>query len=78
MGEILHPHRQEYPSDFNLYWLRQIRTFYWDWHSNFFVAVEKDAHGKELRIAGYAHWVRRGEDDVAKAMTLWWFDPRKL
>lgn len=75
MGELLHPHRHEYPDDFTLYWLRQMRIFYWDWRSKFLVAVETDTNGKEVRVAGYAHWERKGRDGIAKNMTLWWFDP---
>lgn len=76
MGECLHPHRHEYPEDCNLYWLRQLRMFYWNWRGKLLVAVEKDSSGKEVRIDGYAHWERKGNDDVAKRMTLSWFDPR--
>lgn len=73
MGEILHPNRHKYPGDFDLYWLRQLRLFFWDWRSKFLVAVGKDADGKDV-IAGYAHWMRKG--DGGKEMDLWWSDPR--
>lgn len=91
MGERLHPHRNEYPADFELYWLRQLRTFFWDWRSKFLVAVEVEGEageaeavqgtgvrqrGKELRIAGYAHWERKGDDEAARKTDLWKIDPR--
>lgn len=87
MAERLHPHRHEYPADFDLYWLRQLRTFFWDWRSTFLVAVEVEGEGetnkgkttsrrKELRIAGYAHWERKGDDKAARKMDLWRIDPR--
>lgn len=71
------PHREKYPADNDLYWLRQIRKFYWDWRSKFLLAVEVDSStGKEIRVAGYAHWIRKGDDEPAKSMDLLWFDPR--
>lgn len=87
MAERLHPHRHEYPADFDQYWLRQLRNFFWDWRSKFLVAVEvqeeeaagrkgKRARRKELRIAGYAHWERKGDDEAARKMDLWRMDPR--
>lgn len=35
MAERLHPHRHAFPADFTAYWLRQLRSFFWDWRSQF-------------------------------------------
>jgi hypothetical protein len=30
-GEIIHPHRTEYPEDVNLYWLRRAYVDFWNY-----------------------------------------------
>lgn len=73
-GELIHPYRQQYPEDVDLYWLRRARVNYWDYRWKWLVAVERDANGKEV-IIGIAQWARLGEG--GKSMECPWYDPRK-
>ncbi|RKK65545.1 hypothetical protein BFJ71_g17953, partial [Fusarium oxysporum] len=54
-GELIHPHRNEYPHDVHLYWLRRARVNFWDYRWRWLVAVAKDESGQEV-IAGIAQW----------------------
>lgn len=79
-GRRIHPHREAYPADVDLYWLRRARVHFWDRRWRWIVAVEKEdksegggGGGKEV-IAGIAQWSRIGEG--GRALELWWFDPR--
>ena len=74
-GRIIHPHRDTYPDDVTLYWLRRIREHWFDWRNCFLVVVTKDCDGKEA-IVGVAEWTRQGAG--SKAMELNMFDPRAL
>ncbi|KAF4455586.1 hypothetical protein F53441_2110 [Fusarium austroafricanum] len=74
-GELIHPYREKYPDDFDLYWLRRARVNFWDWRWTWLVAVSKDEKGKEV-IAGIAQWARLG--DGGKKLELWTLDPRNL
>lgn len=73
-GDKIHPHRNEFPADNDLYWLRRARVNYWDYRFKWLVAVSKDEAGGEA-IAGIAQWSRLG--DGGKDMDLWTLDPRK-
>lgn len=72
-GDLIHPHRDQYPGDMDLYWLRRSRVNFWDWRWKWLVAVAKDDDGKEV-IAGIAQWARLG--DGGRNMDLWALDPR--
>ncbi|KAH7362791.1 hypothetical protein B0T11DRAFT_87456 [Plectosphaerella cucumerina] len=74
-GELIHPHRNEHPTDVDLYWLRRARINFWDYRWKWLVAVGKDESGKEV-IAGIAQWARLG--DGGKPLDLWSLDPRNL
>ena len=74
-GRIIHPHRDTYPDDVTLYWLRRIREHWFDWRNCFLVVVTKDCDGKEA-IVGVAEWARQGAG--SKAMELSMLDPRAL
>ncbi|KAJ4148700.1 hypothetical protein NW765_017567 [Fusarium oxysporum] len=56
-GEPHTPHRNEYPDDVHLYWLRRARVNFWDYRWRWLVAVAKDESGQEV-IAGIAQWAR--------------------
>ncbi|KAH9903777.1 acyl-CoA N-acyltransferase [Xylariomycetidae sp. FL2044] len=77
-GDLIHPHREQYPRDSDLYWLRRLRVNFWDYRSRFLVAVEEaDDDGKEEEtIVGFSQWSRLG--DGGKAMECHWLDPRNL
>ncbi|KXJ94954.1 acyl-CoA N-acyltransferase [Microdochium bolleyi] len=74
-GAIIHPHRDQFPLDSDLYWLRRARISFWDWHYKWLVAVAKGDDGRET-VVGIAQWERMGEG--AKALECAWFDPRNL
>lgn len=73
-GQLIHPHRNEYPDDVDLYWLRRARVNFWDNRRRWLVATDKDKNGKEL-IIGVAQWERLGEG--GKKLERWYLDPRK-
>lgn len=72
-GDLIHPHRDAHPADFDLYWLRRARVNFWDYRWTWLVAVAKDEAGKEV-VAGIAQWARLG--DGGKPLDLWALDPR--
>lgn len=72
-GDLIHPHREEYPRDMKLYWLRRSRISFWDYRWKLLVAVDKDDRGREV-VVGCAQWSRLGEG--AKKMECWRLDPR--
>lgn len=74
-GEYIHPHRNEYPDDFDLYWLRRARVNFWDYRFKWLVAVSKNDDGKEV-IVGAAQWSRLGEG--GRKLECWRLDPRML
>ncbi|KAH6962439.1 hypothetical protein BKA56DRAFT_597753 [Ilyonectria sp. MPI-CAGE-AT-0026] len=74
-GQLIHPHRNEYPDDVDLYWLRRARVNFWDYRWRWLVAVGKDESGREV-IAGIAQWERLG--DGGKKLELWYLDPRNM
>lgn len=73
-GDLIHPDREKYPLDSDLYWLRERRVNYWDPHYKLIVAVIKDADapGGE-KVIGFAEWERLG--DGAKALEWAKLDP---
>ncbi len=72
-GEHIHPHREQYPDDVDLYWLRRARVSYWDYRAQWLVAVSKSEDGGEV-IAGAAQWSRLG--DGGRKLECWALDPR--
>ena len=79
-GKLIHPHRDQYPSDNDLYWLRRIQAEWWDWSHVFIVAAAKDQAGKDV-IMGQAHWSRIADDERENYEAGWglaWWDPRLL
>lgn len=75
IGAQMNPHRDEYPQDVDLGWLRKARVNFWNYRWRFVVAVDKDpASGKDV-VVGVAQWSRKG--DGGKKMECWWFSPRE-
>lgn len=70
IGQIMHPHRNEYPEDVYWFLFRGIRERFWDWRHQFIVVV---TNGDE--IVGAADWRRLGKGGEARE--LWNVDPRK-
>lgn len=74
-GARIHPHRDQFPLDSDLYWLRRARVNFWDYHYKFLVAVVPDENGAGSdKVVGIAQWERLGEG--AKALDCAWYDPR--
>lgn len=73
-GQLIHPHRNEYPDDVDLYWLRRARINFWDPRRRWLVATDKDKSSQEI-IVGIAQWERLG--DGGKKLERWTLDPRK-
>lgn len=73
-GQLIHPHRNEYPDDVHLYWLRRARVNFWDCRWRWLVAVDKDETGREV-ITGIAQWARLG--DGGKRLDRSYLDPRE-
>lgn len=61
-GDLIHPHREKYPDDPDLYWLRRARVSFWDYRWRGIVAIAKDDSGKDV-IAGIAQWERLGKEE---------------
>lgn len=74
IGDIMHPHRQEYPEDVYWFLLRGIRERFWNWRHRFLVVVTEDEHGIE-QIVGAADWRRLGKGGAERELTR--VDPRK-
>ncbi|KAM0453173.1 hypothetical protein ACHAPV_009129 [Trichoderma viride] len=74
-GQLIHPHRNEYPDDVDLYWLRRARVNFWDPRRRWLVATEKDKSGQEV-VVGIAQWERLG--DGGKKLERWTLDPRNI
>jgi hypothetical protein len=58
-GDIIHPHRAQFPEDNDLYWLRRARVNWWDWSMRYIVSIVREA-GRDV-ITGVALWARIGE-----------------
>ncbi|KAH7382717.1 hypothetical protein DE146DRAFT_728651 [Phaeosphaeria sp. MPI-PUGE-AT-0046c] len=74
IGQMMHPHRNEFPDDVYWFLLRGIRERFWDWRHQFMV-VCVDEEGKE-NIVGAADWRRLGKGGEERELGYW--DPRNL
>lgn len=73
-GRLIHPHREEYPHDSDLYWLRRIQLHWWGRSHIFVVTTNVDEKtGREV-VTGVAHWSRMGKTGATSA----WADPTNL
>lgn len=75
IGEIMHPHRQQYPEDVYWFLLRGIRERFWDWRHQFMVAVTTNDQDVET-VVGAADWQRLGDGGTQRE--LFRLDPREL
>lgn len=73
-GDLIHPQREKFPKDMELYWLRRARINFWDYTWRWVVAVELDTSGNET-VVGIAEWARLGEG--GRSLQCAWYDPRK-
>ncbi|RMZ87706.1 hypothetical protein DV736_g5059, partial [Chaetothyriales sp. CBS 134916] len=86
-GQLIHPHRLQYPNDNDLYWLRRTQVDWWDWSHIFIVAttgkdsVSRRGKDDERIIIGQAHWSRIADSEAENYAAGWglaWWDPRRL
>ncbi|KAH6857450.1 acyl-CoA N-acyltransferase [Alternaria rosae] len=70
IGEMMHPHRHEYPDDVYWFLLRGVRERFWDWRHQFIVVTD------DGKIVGAADWRRLGRG--GEEMELGRVDPRNL
>jgi hypothetical protein len=70
IGQIMHPHRNQYPDDVYWFLLRGIRERFWDWRHQFIVVTANDGN-----VVGAADWRRLGKG--GERMELWKADPRE-
>jgi hypothetical protein len=73
IGQIMHPHRKQYPDDVYYFLLRGIQERFWDWRHQFIVVTTYD--GAKEKIVGAADWRRLGKG--GERMELWRMDPRE-
>ena len=55
-GELMHPHRKEYPEDFILYFERKFLSHWYDPRHHFVVGLDKVSG----RVVAAAEWERQG------------------
>ncbi|KAF2502797.1 hypothetical protein BU16DRAFT_19241 [Lophium mytilinum] len=72
-GRVMHPHRDKYPDDVNLFWLRHLREKWWDWNNEILVATVSDDGGME-KVVGVAIWKREGSG----SKKLSWASPYRI
>lgn len=64
-GDLIHPHRQKYPDDMHLYWLKRLRAELKDPDTHILVAIAPD--GGE--VVGLGQWIRmRASHAIEKVM----------
>jgi GNAT superfamily N-acetyltransferase len=73
-GHLIHPHREQYPHDSDLYWLRRIQVNWWDWSHVFLVTTDVDEKTRSEVVTGVAHWSRMGKTGA----TSGWLDPTNV
>jgi hypothetical protein len=60
-GTLIHPHRNTYPQDMHLYWLKRLLKAWGNPNCIFLVSViHQQAHNNTETITGMAQWTRRG------------------
>ncbi|KAF1837628.1 hypothetical protein BDW02DRAFT_518382 [Decorospora gaudefroyi] len=72
IGDIMHPHRHQYPEGVYWFLLQGVRERFWDWRHQFVVAVDQDNE----TIVGAADWRRLGAGGASRE--LFRVDPRNL
>jgi GNAT superfamily N-acetyltransferase len=73
-GRVIHPHRDEFPDDVEVFWHEWVRDDWSDSRNKVIVAVTSDDNHQE-RVIGLAVWQRQGEDAGAQRTKSEWVDP---
>jgi len=55
LGDLIHPHRHQYPEDMHLWWLKRMRKGWTDPRNHFLVSTSKDGE-----VAAWVQWMRKG------------------
>ncbi|KAH7131893.1 acyl-CoA N-acyltransferase [Dendryphion nanum] len=71
-GDLMHPLREKFPSDFEAFWIRRIRESWYDWNHVWCVATTQE-QGKEV-VVGAADWDMMGTVGDKYRLNNW--DPR--
>lgn len=78
IGQIMHPHRREYPDDVYYFLLRGIRERFWDWRHQFLVVTVNENEDEKVgseRLVGAADWRRLGKGGEGRELNI--LDPSK-
>lgn len=65
LGVIVHPFRDQYPSDMYLFFVRAMRQTFYAGPDHFHLVAYDTENGKE-RLTGYAHWIRKRSSEPRK------------
>jgi GNAT superfamily N-acetyltransferase len=69
-GDVLHPHRHQFPDDVRFFWHARTRQFLSEHRNTVIVATIYEANAE--KIVGMAAWQRQGDDaDAHKVMREW-------
>ncbi|KAL9012021.1 MAG: hypothetical protein Q9173_003183 [Seirophora scorigena] len=80
MGVLMHPHRGDYPQDYQRYWRDKVEEWYWDYSHQRLVTytIKQTDKGEEETVTGLGDWLRHGHG-WQRHWELWpsW-DPREF
>ena len=67
-GELIHPHRKQYPEDVQMFWLKRLRKAWNKPYNHFLVSTIKAQDGSEI-VTGMVRWSRKGKatDEIQAA-----------
>lgn len=72
-GDMMHPHRNEFPDDFEQYFVQKFFLSWWDFTHVLWVSTVED-EGREV-VVGFAEWELKG--NVGRNMKAGRWDLRK-
>ncbi|OAL03150.1 hypothetical protein IQ06DRAFT_292368 [Phaeosphaeriaceae sp. SRC1lsM3a] len=72
-GQLIHPLRDQYPDDVQIFWHGRMRRMFYDRRDKMIVNTITE-NGVE-KIVGMATWQRQGDDDGAQKVMQEWQDP---
>lgn len=64
-GDLMHPHRAQYPQDYERWFLQRLRASFWNARSWMLIAFTENGAGGDIPneqadIVGFAQWTRVG------------------
>ena len=72
-GDLMHPHRKEYPEDFILFFKRKFLSHWYDSNRHFLVGLDK-VSGKVIAVA---EWERQGASTIGSTSRSDYLDTGK-